>query len=140
MKKILLFILMAVAVNAYAQVKMQAVHNSHNGKNPVQLVREKLQMAYGSNTVIQSMLSPALQIKNPFTETSSVIQVIDSIYQWEWNTDAWKFRSKAVDIKYDIKNRMIQATYKTRKNNSWVDTAQVSYTYNDNDDPLDVLM
>ena len=140
MKKILLFILMAVAVNAIAQVKKQATYAGHAGKNPVQLVRENLQMAYGNNSVIQSMLSPAHLLKNPSAASSPVIQIMDSTYQWEWETDAWKLRSKAIDIKYDINNRIIQETYKTRKNNSWVDTAQVSYTYDANNNPLDVIM
>jgi len=124
MKKTLLFALLALSLNAFAQTNPAAL-----------LLREPR---------VNSLHKPGLQLNDfthPSREVLDLIQRFDSIYMWGWDTAGAKLTlaSKVTDITYNADNLPLSLTFYSRTGNSWTKYLQFVYTYDGNNNETSLL-
>jgi hypothetical protein len=68
---------------------------------------------------------------NTLGTSSTVYQLIDSVYMWNWDTTVtnWVLNIKNVDRAYDAKNNLLREVNKHFEANTWVNMERYLYTY-----------
>jgi hypothetical protein len=134
MKKVLLFAILALSINAFAQSNQPALHpkrSTLNSKGNADVrMMDVLSKKSGMN-LFQS-------IQFPMETELSLFQKMDSVYTWNWDpiSTGWKLKSKTTQITYNTSNYVISFIEQTLDGSEWVDTLQYAYTYNAHNDVL----
>jgi hypothetical protein len=134
MKKVLLFAILALSINAFAQTK----HPISNSKKDIQgwmkgggLRMEDRGWKTSDN---YSEMNLRQVIKHQTPEQRELIQIFDSIYYWQWDTlsNGWKIDSKTIKIVYDANNNRISKIVQKWNGSAWNNYAQYTYTFDAN--------
>ncbi len=133
MKKSLLFAILALSVNAFAQV---------NPKTLPLLDSRGISMHQKLRQHDAEMFSSANHAKIPLhqgvghssREVLGQIERFDSIYMWGWDTLGAKLalQSKITDVLYNADNYPTSLTYESWNGSSWDKSLQFVYTYDAN--------
>ncbi|MFZ4706989.1 MAG: hypothetical protein ACOYMF_13365, partial [Bacteroidales bacterium] len=107
MKKALLFAILALSFNVFAQNSFTTVNLRHAAFNPKEIVKARLDdemiKSPGKNSRIDFDADRKQQHLNG---QRSLIQINDSIYYWNWDTDnyKWELNNKDISIIYNNNN------------------------------------
>ena len=127
MKKALLFAILALSINAFAQSNHPTFRSNEN--------------------VRDGMHNTAMVISNPNSEMNlgkiiklqplipqDLIQIFDSVYQWQWDTISvgWIIGYKIINIVYDGKHNMTSYIVQSWIGSTWDNFSKYIYTYNAN--------
>lgn len=143
MKKILLFVLLAFSINAFAQHNQRSHPTKQSVLNPIEIVKSirdikslKASGVFTSekiNEFIKAIQAPAVQY-----------ELLDSVRHWDWDIQIgnWVNTNKTVKIMYDGKNRIISSIQQEWDTDSWewINSVKSTYIYNSSDLMTTMLM
>ncbi|MFZ4707737.1 MAG: T9SS type A sorting domain-containing protein [Bacteroidales bacterium] len=116
MKKVLLFAILALSVNAFAQ-----------SNHPLATLYPSI------NTIVNNnyRLEPGT-CKTPGQR--SLFQIYDSVYHWQWDTisSSWLVQSKTIDLVYDAGNNLLNYTTQIRNAGAWENSENYTASYDAN--------
>ena len=134
MIKVLLFAILALSMNAFAQTE-----------HPISNLKEGIQISLNERGLrnkdgiwntpdISSRMNLVKAIKHQTSEQRDLIQIFDSIHYWQWDTLSigWKIYAKIINIVYDAENNLISQEYQYWNGTAWMITSQSIFTYNIN--------
>jgi hypothetical protein len=140
MKKSILFAILALSLNAFAQInptglslkdiRALSIHKTVHPGDPVIPSRG------------HEVVSPQLNdFTHPSREVLGLIQRFDSIYMWGWDTLGAKLtlESRIVDITYNADNYPLSLTFEAWDGGTWVKNLQFVYTYDANNNQTSLL-
>jgi hypothetical protein len=119
MKKILLFITLGLSTNAFAQ---------NNTFNPtINYNTERIAIEHDINAT-KHVIAKKTSIANP----QGLIQLLDSIYNWGWDTSIMSFKNyyKLVGITYDANNNRNGYISVYWQSGAWVNRTKTTKTFN----------
>jgi hypothetical protein len=131
MKTILLFAILALSINVFAQSKRPVQFPKHSSTNAIENSQSR---ARNAGLITQSLYSGATTEQSIFHYSVSdmaAIQILDSLYTWTWdvNSNGWKLDSRMINVVYDANNNMINSTDQNWTGTAWVNSEQSTYTY-----------
>ncbi len=134
MKKNLLFVILALSINAEAQNLHPISNNLLSSSNPFNHVvakmvedKEKSNKSYPEMNFGKSIKPPTLMMHSP-------VQLIDSFYTWEWDTliYGWKVYSKSTTIVYDVNYNPIYYLVQGWTGTAWVNFEEYILAFDNN--------
>ncbi len=132
MKKNFLFAILAFSMNAFAQNSFTTVNLRHAAFNPKEIVKAKLDdemiKSPGKNSRIDFDADRKQQHLNG---QRSLIQINDSIYYWNWDTDnyKWELNNKDISIIYNNNNYLTSYMKMFWTGTAWINSAKHTYVY-----------
>ncbi len=138
MKKLLLFVILALSINAFAQSNQPALHPKHSTLNSKENADVRMMDVLSKKSGMNLLQS----IQFPMETELSSFQKLDSLYTWNWDQGitGWKLKSKIAQVKYNASNYVISYKEQSLNGSDWVDTLQYAYTYNAHNDWLTLTM
>ncbi|TSA38753.1 MAG: T9SS C-terminal target domain-containing protein [Porphyromonadaceae bacterium] len=142
MKKALLFAILALSINAFAQNKQPASNFQHptstiqsRTSNALKNVQDRMADRGMKTSGINSEENLGLPVKHQALKQSSLIQLFDSIYDWRWDTVnmGWKVNYKTISMDYNANNRLIHSIEQDWTGSAWENDHQFFATYDAND-------
>ncbi|MFA4853586.1 MAG: T9SS type A sorting domain-containing protein [Bacteroidales bacterium] len=134
MKKTLLFVILALSINAYAQNKRPTSNKQHQTSNSMENVQGKMEVGGWKTSGIYSEKNAGQAIKHQTPK--QLIQLYDSIYQWQWDTLSigWAINPyyKYINIVYDANNNQTSELGQSWNGSAWVNDYQCTFTYDAN--------
>jgi len=134
MKKTLLFAILALSINAFAQSKFPTFNLQHPLSNSMGINQYRMKLL-GTNAVnIFSEMNSDKAIKHQTHKPQKLIRIYDSIYQWKWDTLSigWKIGNKYINMVYDVNHNLISYLYQTWSGSTWVNSGQFIEAYDAN--------
>jgi hypothetical protein len=115
MKKVLLFAILALSINAFGQNKQPMLNLQHQPSKSMEDVQgtisnERMNKSH-SPEGMPSELNPkshhGQSLQHQTLEPLELIQIYDSIYIWDWDTlnIGWKNEYKYIDFVYGADNK-----------------------------------
>ena len=111
MKKLLLFAILALSINAFAQNKQPMLNLQHQPSKSMEDIqgrmdKERINKSHSPEDMLSAINPKSHQeqtIKHQTPDPLELIQIIDSIYSWQWETLSlgWELYFKYVDYVYD---------------------------------------
>ena len=141
MKKALLFAIIALSLNAFAQSNRPIRQKLDPATNTIENMRNRMMDMVAKTPAMNSGMKLLQSIQLPSYNELSVFQKMDSVKNWVWY-ESGKARtsiSKTIHIVYDNKNNLKSQTEQNWTGSAWVDTLQSTYTYDAGNNPS-VLM
>jgi len=126
MKKVVLFAILALSINASAQSK-------HPKLPSVENIQGRMENTGIKTFDIHSERNFGQAIKHQTPDQCSLIQLYDSIYEWHWDTlsNGWKINNKYINYVYDAKNNLTSYIEQTWDGSIWMNYHYI-YTYDVN--------
>jgi len=134
MKTLLLFAVLALTINVFAQSKRPVNHKLPPISGSIENSLSRMVAAGLKTPALFSGLKTEKAIKfDPASELTS-FQIVDSLYSWSWDitSKGWKLDNRTINIVYDGSNNMTSSTEQTRNGNTWVNFTHYIYTYDAN--------
>jgi hypothetical protein len=124
MKKALLFTILALSINAFPQSNHPTFRSNEN-------VQDKMHNEAMKIFKLNSEMNLEKTIKPQPLKPQDLIQIIDSIYQWQWDTISagWTIDTKTINIVYDAKHNMTSNMAQTWSGSGWVNYFKNTNTY-----------
>jgi hypothetical protein len=131
MKKIFLFALLGLSLNAFSQGKPTVPNGQvpfkYTIKNSIQERLEKMRNPFGlrSENIFNSMIHHEAMMFPP------PVQLVDSVYNWAWDTlsGEWLTKRRTIDIAYDGRNNPISYTEQKWQSLMWNNYTRTNLTY-----------
>ena len=141
MKKVLLFAIIALSINASAQSKHPLHHKQQTAASAIENIQSRLMDSQWKTHETFSRMSPVQSLKHQKAELLSLIQLVDSSYSWQWNVigGEWDLNSKIIDAVYDSHNNLLSNKRQNWTGSSWVDTIKTMRTYDASNNVLSLL-
>jgi hypothetical protein len=139
MKKTLLFAILALSMNAFAQTNMSATLLPKPGLNSLNKVNGKVNLPPGTKDKIASVMQA--QLKNQSLNKDAYVQLFDSIFMWEWEQSltGWMYAYKINDFEYDANNSRIDFSVKTWNGNNWGNFIREHLSYDGNNNLITLI-
>lgn len=127
MRKTLLFAIMALSINAFAQSRQAAI-NLHHSTSPCQNAMGSKEWKLSNLPFYPTPGDPADY--RAFMDRS-LIQIIDSVYDWHWQLPGteWGLYYRYIDMIYDGSNNLTGSLYQQWNGGTWVNYGHDSYAY-----------
>jgi len=131
MKKALLFAILALSINAFAQIKRPTPDTQYRLSDSKENFKRRMEDGGWKTSGRYSGRSLGQAIKYQTLKQLSLIPIIDSAYRWEWDTISigWKIKSKFINIVYDAYNNLISYTGQSWNGSIWENSLQSTSTY-----------
>jgi len=141
MKKTLLFAIIALSINAFAQNKQQTsqMHQfSFNSMEKGRLNMLKHEMN-PSDKISEKNFDKILNYQKAQLLESNPIW--DSVYYWNWDTTTvgWKLEGRTISIVYDENNNPLSTIGQALDGSMWVDVYKIEQTYDANSNMTSLL-
>jgi hypothetical protein len=142
MKKTILFAILALSINAFAQHTRSTFILAKVPSNSKEDIRSRVQDEELKTSGIYYKIDSEDLIKRQTLRPRSLIQINDSTYQWKWDTAStgWKAVSKDINIVYDTSNNMISVLKQHWVGSNWKDSLQYFYSYDANNNNLSAII
>ena len=127
MKKTLLFTILALSINAFAQ-------NNQTTANSRENVRGRMEFTGRIASDSHLEMNYRQGIKHQAPNQDSLVQIFDSIYYWQWDTISvgWKIINREIDIVYDAHNNLTSSIAQSWNGSTWVNSSKAISTYDGN--------
>lgn len=127
MKKTLLFAILALSINALAQSKHPTFWSNEN-------VQDRMHNSGMKISNLHSEMNLGKIIKPQPLKPQDLIQIVDSVYQWQWDTISvgWIIGYKIINIVYDAKHNMTSSTGQSWNGSAWENSDKSTSTYDAN--------
>jgi hypothetical protein len=124
MKKVLLFAIVALSVNAFAQ-------NNQPPSNSIINLRDMMGLAGKTKSDGRATMNLRQPFKLQTPNQGSLIQIFDSVYDWEWDTisNGWMINFKTINYVYDPNNNLISEIDQEKVGTAWVNSRKSTSTY-----------
>ena len=138
--EVLLIVWMALPIVSFAQGKHHPINtiDRHQTFNSMEDVNGML--AYGKSA---KGLFPRQAGHQTTTQLKSLIQIVDSVYFWRWDTltAGWAGNpyQKIINIVYDANNNETSCSYQTWNGSAWVNYFKTTFTYDANNNQTNQL-
>lgn len=134
MKKLLLFAIMALSINAFAQNKTTDFYFQHHYSISTEYLLGKIHRTECKTSNSHSEMNPGQDIKHQTPQLPSLIQIYDSIYDWQWDNLnlEWKIKSRSINIIYDANNNLTEGIWQDWGGNTWQNSSKYTNTYDVN--------
>jgi hypothetical protein len=130
MKKTLLFAIMALTTNAFAQIKQSATQMYNPIFNPMENTKGRMDAVEQYEVYSPNDLRQTAKIKTLTQGSSNYL--VDSLFRWQWdNTIGWELVNKSTNRVYDANKNLISEIIEQLNVNIWA-KYQINYTYNAN--------
>jgi len=128
MKKILLFAILALSVNALAQTNHSASRSNKNALGRMENIGRRTPNS-------QSEMNLGQISTHNIIEQPSLIQLFDSTYIWEWDTisNGWNLEYKDIAFVYDAHRNLTSYIDQHWYDNIWQNNTQYISTFDGND-------
>lgn len=132
MRKAILFLILALSINAYAQIKQPTISKELLLSGKRELLREGIRQ--GEGKIRNVSLSP--DKRNSFiqqgTTASPFSPIYDDVYRWKRDIpgNRWVYESRSINIVYDVNSNLLSSVEQIWNGSIWVNDQQVTYTYN----------
>ncbi|MCX6269479.1 MAG: T9SS type A sorting domain-containing protein [Bacteroidetes bacterium] len=131
MKRILLFAIFALSIGAIAQNKrpdIQTPPPSRYSQHDVQGIQEDDGLI---TTGFCSEPNSSLFADNLTFNERELMQIIDSMYRWRWDTlgNGWQLGNKYIDLVYNAKNYLTSYIGQTWNGSAWRNVSKALITY-----------
>jgi uncharacterized protein YukE len=140
MKKILLFLILALSVNVFAQSQRAEYLNQGQKAAFNEKAYAQLEAAGLKTPAMYSKLKHAGTSNFQSFDLNSSVQIVDSSYHWHWdvNDGAWKADLKFINIVYNNNNKISDLGQKWT-GSTWTDTIRNTYSYDAGNFPAKVV-
>ena len=127
MKKAVLFAILALSINAFAQ-------NNQPTSNSTAKIRGMMEFKGRTASDNQLEMNYSQGIKHQAPNQDSLVQIFDSIYYWQWDTISvgWKIINREIDIVYDAHNNLTSSIEERWNDSIWVNSSKAISTYDGN--------
>jgi hypothetical protein len=134
MKKALLFTILALSINAFAQSKRPASNMQHTASKSFENVQGRLEEGGWKTSGIYIEMKSGPAFKHQIPNQRDLIQILDSMYMWTWDTlyIQWKNNFKYIDIIYNLKNNLTSYTRQSLNGSAWENVSKYTFTYDAN--------
>jgi hypothetical protein len=149
MKKALLFAILALSINAFAQNNQPMFNLQHQTLKSIDDVQgildDKRMNKYQSSVVMTSAIKSksheGKDIKHQMLKPLPLIQIYDSIYQWQWDeiSNGWEIKYKIINIVYDANYNQMSSISKSWNGSTWENSLQGTYTYDANNNQISLI-
>jgi len=141
MKKIVLFAIIALSINAFAQIKQPTSDMQSPTSNLKENVRGHMIDREWNTSRIYSEDNAEQVINHQPLKQRKLIQIDDSIYWWQWDTIniGWKINYKYIDMVYDAKKNLTSQLGQSWNGSAWVNSDQYIYVYDANNNEISEL-
>ena len=115
---------LALSINALAQSKHPTFRSN-------EIVRDGMHNTGMKISNLNSEMNLGKIIKPQPHRPQDLIQIYDSVYQWQWDTTSvgWIIASKIINIVYDAQHNMTSYIEKTWTGSFWMNFDQYTFTY-----------
>ena len=127
MKKILLFAILALSINAFAQSK-------HPSSNSLENVRGRMELEGKTTFSTHSDRNLGQAFKHQTPNQDSLIKIFDSIYMWQWDTlnIGWRIYNKTINMVYNANHKQTSYIVQSWNESAWVNAEEQNLTYDVN--------
>ncbi len=134
MKKAILFAILALSINAFAQINQSTKYLQFPKLDPLGKIRVTPADMLLNKTFNFSDKLSAIGFKNKLKELNASFHINDSIYNWQWDTIsyAWKVAFKTIKIVYNVGNNLTSNLMQDWNGSTWENNNQHAYTYDAN--------
>jgi hypothetical protein len=124
MKKVLLFAIIALCMNAFAQNKMPE-------SKPVVNSMGRFENTGTRKCSVHSGMNLKQDLKQQQPGSGSLIQIFDSLYEWQWDTIqiAWRLSDKYIDMIYDANHNLKSCRVLGWAAGAWTNSMTYKFTY-----------
>jgi len=134
MRKVILYSILLLSINTYAQVKQPSLRNGL----PLPASGEYLRKSH--NPHVREMHNIALlpsqknYSRQKQTKALSLIPIYDDVYMWTRDIPGkkWVYDTRAINLVYDVNSNLLSSVDQTWNGTGWVNDQQVTYTYTGN--------
>ncbi|MCX6278474.1 MAG: T9SS type A sorting domain-containing protein [Bacteroidetes bacterium] len=125
MNKTLLFAILALSINAFAQNQRSPLNSMGNVLSRMENTERK-PFHLSSDTNLWQF------IKHQIPDQRTLIQIYDSAFHWQWDTITyrWKIATKTINVVYDSKNNLISYLGQRKSGSVWENSLQYFASYN----------
>ena len=144
MKKILIIsAILAISIQVFAQTKQVAHYTQHSKLNELQTAGARLDAAALKTNGQYSPENSKNDVRHKTLQrlsSNDLIQVMDSIYSWQWNTSSleWDKGTKYLNF-YDASNNVISQIAKSWDGTTWINSAKYSPIFDANNNLISEL-
>ena len=141
MKGIIYFALVALSSSVVAQHKQP----NQNFQNTISNASESVKEIKTAGVLSNSFPLKAFDrdIRTETSSQSAVVQVLDSIYTWEWDTvlNSWAIDPvrKSINIVYDLDNNKVSEEIQVWNGSVWENQFKYIFTYDSNNYQTSVI-
>ena len=141
MEKALLFAILALSMNAFAQNTRPAFNIQHPALKSFENFQGRTVDGGGKTPGIFSEMNSGTAIKHHAPQQPSLIQLYDSIYGWQWDTldIGWKNDSRLIDIIYDANNNLTSFIEQSRNSSAWENVSKYISAYDASNNEISYL-
>jgi hypothetical protein len=130
-KSILLLAILAFAVCALSQIKERTINQLHPRSNSSQDVNRMSGNKEWKKYEINHLNDSGQAIQHPALNPYALVQLFDSIYNWEWDAISleWNIASRCIDIIYDANYNETSRLWQEMTGSTWVNSTLITNTY-----------
>ena len=136
MKKTVLFAILALSINAFAQSKRPTSKMQHGTLYSMENIQSRMENGGRNTSGIFSEKNLGQAIKHQIAKHLTPTQIYDSIYYWQWDTitNGWAINpyEKIINIVFDANNNLSSYIGQSWNGSVWENSYQYTFTYNAN--------
>ena len=138
MKKIILFAILALSYNAFAQSNHPTLNLKHPAVNSPENIQGIMGKGNWRTSDIFAEINLEVPLNHPILRQDPLSQRYDSIYYWIWS-NRWQFDAKTTNMGYDTNNNLTTETYLKWNGSGWRNSYLYTYTYDANNNQTDFI-
>ena len=141
MKTLLLSAILAFSINAFAQTNTTDYYFQHQKSNSSVYLVDKMNRGDLQTSNSYSEIIAGKITQHQKHQPSSLIQIYDSIYYWQWDTISmgWIIDSKTISIVYDVNHNLISEIIQSWDGSAWGNFYKFTFTYDANNNQISYL-
>jgi hypothetical protein len=131
MKQILLFAILALSINAFAQSKRPVPVMQQPSTHSSESIQGSIEDGGLKTPDICSIINSARTANHQPLTPRELIMILDSIYTWQWDTlsTGWKIGIKYIDMAYDAKHNLTGYRGLSWNGSGWENSFKITFTY-----------
>lgn len=134
MRKAILYSILAISINAYAQNKQPTLKNEHLFSGPREEFRKSFKSREGNLRNISFGLNLGKSVKQKETKASSFTPIYDDVYMWKRDIpgNKWVYDNRTINLVYDVNSNLLSSVTQIWNGSGWGNDQQVTYSYTAN--------
>jgi hypothetical protein len=132
MRKAILCSILALSINAYAQIKHPTLSKELLLSGNRELLSKTLKQGDEKTHSMSLLPNRGKSFIQQGTRASSDRPIYDDVYRWKRDIpgNKWVYESRSINLVYDVNYNLLSSVEQLWNGSAWVNDQQVTYTYN----------